>query len=88
MVFICIPLKSKKVSGNWQHVEQLLQNTVCSIQNSSDQDYQIFICCHEIPSLNVPNREKIRFLPVDYPTPANSQEQMIDKYYKKRFMMK
>ncbi|MFD1899921.1 hypothetical protein GQR36_07350 [Enterococcus termitis] len=90
MLYFTIPLRSKHASNNWQDVEKLFNNTLSSILNQTDDNYRIIVCCHDVPNLFYGNEffaDKIDFITVEYPPPENHHEQMVDKFYKKLYLM-
>lgn len=63
---IVIPLKSKKVSKNWEQVEICLQKTIKSIENQKNKNFITIIVGHEKPSfLNSESLDK-RILFIEY----------------------
>jgi hypothetical protein len=56
MLGIIIPLKSKKVSENWQITSDLLYQTILSILGQTSYEYKIIVVGHEKPEL-----------PIEYP---------------------
>lgn len=87
MLYFCIPLRSKKTSNNWSNVERLFNRTLNSILKQKDNEFKVFIACHDIPNTELQKDSRVKFIKVTYPVPQNTEEQMIDKYYKKRFLM-
>lgn len=91
MLYFAIPLRSKAASKEWADVEELFNFTLASLLNQVEDEYKVIVCCHDIPKLSKKNserKEKVEFLQVEYPTPNSLSEQMMDKYYKKAFLMK
>jgi hypothetical protein len=67
MIIFIIPLISKQVSSNWDLTTKLLQGTLDSIANQSDQNFKVIISCHEIPNVQLKqNSERLSFLQMEY----------------------
>lgn len=49
MLGIVLPLKSKRVSNNWQLVCQNLEKSIASIQNQTDSNFDFIVVGHEAP---------------------------------------
>ena len=47
---IVIPLKAKSVSREWSTVEECLFNTLVSLENQSDKNFQAIVVGHDCPS--------------------------------------
>lgn len=67
LVFI-VPVKSAKVSGNWDGFTKLFERTVKSICNQTSSKYEVIVSCHEIPQITYRN-EKIHYHQVDFDVP-------------------
>lgn len=71
MIGFVIPLKSAQVSNSWEHVSRLLNRTLQSICNQTDENFKVIVACHEYPSdrcdVSHPN---IEFIQVKFPAPA------------------
>ncbi|VWX48197.1 hypothetical protein [Novosphingobium sp. 9U] len=78
-----IPLRSAKVSSNWERVNRLLEATVGSALASRDANVRVVIACDEVPSIYQQNDPRVIFLSKAYPVPETSAHQMLDKRFKK-----
>lgn len=88
MIFFAIPLRSKYSSRNWDSVVNCFNNTLSSIYNQTSGNFKILVAGHDDPEISVFTDHRYEFFQVDYPSPLNFNEQMLDKYYKKRYLMK
>jgi glycosyltransferase involved in cell wall biosynthesis len=55
MLGFVIPLKSQRVSSDWDLVCRNLERTLKSISNQTSDEYRIIIVCNEIPALKDSN---------------------------------
>lgn len=88
MIFFVIPLRSKYSSKNWHNVNLLFNNTIKSVYNQTDPDFKILVAIHDLPDLTFKVDDRVEFLKMNYEVPKNLDQQMLDKYYKKRYLMK
>lgn len=63
---IVIPLKSKKVSENWELTSKLLEETILSIRNQSSDAYKVVVVGHEEPVLSQESKSLIDFISCDF----------------------
>ena len=82
MIYFGIPLRSKKSSNNWDRVTEFFNRTLWSVYNQTDPDFRVIVACHDIPALRHKYDERVEFISVDIPIPANKDEMMLDKGYK------
>ena len=82
--FFCIPVQSKRIGGDFDRVEAVLNRTLRSIYNQTDQDFTILIACHEIPDTDFADRENLHFLTVDYPVFRDPELTRADRNLKMR----
>jgi len=85
-VYILIPLRSALSAQNWSRVQSLLNNTLKSAINQTNNNFKVLIAVHDIPEIDetIP-KEKYDIIKVNYTEPYfNFKDQLIDKYYKKR----
>ena len=87
-MFFAIPLRSKFASKNWEVNVKLFNRTLKSVYNQIDPNFKILIAHHDEPDLFYKYDERVEFIRIDYPVPRNFDQQRLDKYYKKRFLMK
>jgi hypothetical protein len=82
MFYFAIPLISKRASRDWGQVESLLNGTLGSILNSTSQNYQILIACHDVPNTQYNNSNKIKYLQAEFPPLMGQNRPMLDKIFK------
>lgn len=68
MLTFVIPVKSKVVSGSWEHFCKLFERTLRSVTNQTCEDFEVLVVCHDIPDVPF-SHSKIRFLQADFPAP-------------------
>ncbi|MBD1849831.1 hypothetical protein [Leptolyngbya sp. ST-U4] len=67
MIIFIIPFISKQVCKDWKLAIALLQGTLNSIANQSDDRFKVIVSCHEIPEVSFKGDvEKLTFLPMNY----------------------
>ena len=71
---IIVPLKSKKISKDWDVTCDSLYNTLSSITNQTSQSFTILIVGHEKPPLLSKIFPNIQFHSVTFPPPDRSAE--------------
>ena len=70
---IAIPLKSKKISRDWQVTCASLEATIDSILAQSDSDYKVVVVGHDCPDFLVAmNQPNIKFVLATFPAPDRS----------------
>lgn len=67
LVFI-VPVKSKKVSGDWESFIKLVERTLKSICSQTDQNFRVIVSCHETPEIGYKN-DKIEFHNMEFLPP-------------------
>lgn len=82
MIYFGIPLRSKRAANDWEKVSMFFNRTLWSVYNQTDPDFRIIVACHEMPELTHQFDERVEFVQVDAPIPANKAEMMLDKGYK------
>jgi hypothetical protein len=65
MIIFLMALVSKEKSKDWDLTTQLLQGTLDSLTNQTDQNFKVLVGCHEIPSVRF-STDKIHFVRMDY----------------------
>jgi hypothetical protein len=83
-IVFAISLKSKRVSRNWERVQENLSKTLRSIFNNSDQNFRIIIAGHKKPDIAELKHERVIWLRVKFPPPINSKGFYMDKVKKRR----
>lgn len=68
MIVFIVPVKSKKVSGNWESFIKLFERSLKSICNQTSQDYKVVVSCHEIPEIEFKS-DKVNYHVVSFPVP-------------------
>jgi hypothetical protein len=67
MIVFIVPFISKQVCKDWKLATVLLQGTLDSIANQTDNRFQVVVSCHEIPEVSFKHdAEKLTFLPMSY----------------------
>lgn len=69
---IVIPLKSKRISRNWAVTTESLKNTLLSIQNQTNRNFEVVVAGHEIPEDVMSEFPDFNFVTVDFPVPDRS----------------
>ncbi len=82
--FFCIPLKSKRVGDDWVRVEQVLDRTLHSIFNQTDDNFTVFVACHDVPETSYSDRPNLRFLQLDHPVLRDPELMRADRNLKMR----
>lgn len=85
--FFVIPLRSKFSSSNWDKVEKIFNHTLQSVYNQTDSCFKILVGVHDVPKLNFMVDDRVEFIKVYYDVPRTIDQQLLDKGYKKRFLM-
>jgi len=88
MIYFAIPLRSKTTTNNWGKIQTLFNNTIRSIYSQTDPNFKIIVACHEKPEIDFEVDDRLEFIQVDFPSPTKKEEQMPDKFYKKRYIAK
>lgn len=79
MLIFCIPLRSKEVSKDWNKVTLLFNRTLESVYNQTNQNFKVFVACHQIPTLNKTYDDRVVFIEVDTKIPVTYLDMMWDK---------
>ena len=79
MLIFCIPLRSKEVSKDWNKVSLLFNRTLESVYNQTNENFKIFVACHQIPKLNKSYDDRVQFIEVDTKIPVTYLDMMWDK---------
>ncbi len=95
MLYFLIPLRSKASSKDWDKVTLDFNNTLNSVFNQNNSDFKVLVALHDIPEVFNDFGDKLELIKVDYPEPnlveyknvTRLDQQRLDKYTKKRFLM-
>ena len=82
-----IPLRSKASSSNWQNVCRLLEYTIKSTLNQTNQQFAALIAGQDEPDTDVLNNSKVTFLKVPFGEPARAEEYWKDQRRKRRLLL-
>lgn len=69
MIVFIVPVKSKKVSGNWESFIKLFERSIKSICNQTSKDFRVIVSCHEAPEIEFEN-ERVHYHKVSFPPPS------------------
>jgi len=79
MLIFCIPLRSKEVSKDWNKVTSLFNRTLESVYNQTNENFKVFVACHQIPILSRAYDERVQFIEVKTEIPVTYLDMMDDK---------
>ncbi|WP_286230700.1 hypothetical protein [Neobacillus mesonae] len=82
-IAFAISLKSKRVSRDWEKVQNNLSLTLKSILNNTDPNFIIIIAGHEKPNIEELNDKRVTWLSVTFPPPSNPRKATGDKRRKR-----
>ena len=88
MISFLIPLRSKASSNDWNITVKLFNNTLKSVFNQIESGFRVFVACHDLPELEESFDDRLQFIQVDYPPPPEIKDQLTDKFYKKRILVR
>ncbi|MGD6775880.1 glycosyltransferase family A protein [Sutcliffiella horikoshii] len=83
-IVFAISLKSKKVSRNWDVVQQQLAKTLKSILNNTEQNFRIMVAGHEKPTINELSNSKVTWISVNFPISRSNVGMSNDKMKKRK----
>lgn len=69
MITFIIPVKSKRVSGSWEHFSKLFERTIKSVSNQTSENFRIVVVCHEKPEIGF-EHPKVEYIHVDFEPPV------------------
>lgn len=72
MITFIVPIKSERVSSNWLEFCSLVDKTLRSICNQTDQNFKLIAVCHEIPKINFEHKN-IHYVQVDFDPPVRQE---------------
>lgn len=70
MLAFIVPVKSKVVTSDWSYFSCLVNRSINSICNQSNQNFKVIVACHEIPKTDFDNDARVKFLQVDFEPPV------------------
>lgn len=82
MVCFTIALRSKESTNHWDKVLCDFNNTLCSIFNQTSDEFRVYVGCNEIPKLDKPFDERLRFITANLPVPKTWEECCRDRSWK------
>lgn len=82
MVCFTIALRSKESTKHWEKVRYDFNNTLHSIFNQTCDEFRVYVGCNEIPELDAPFDERLRFVTADLPVPQTWEECCRDRSWK------
>ncbi|HEY9802616.1 MAG TPA: glycosyltransferase family A protein [Leptolyngbyaceae cyanobacterium] len=68
MIVFVIPLKSQKVSQDWEKVCQLFERCLQSICRQTDPNFRVIVVCHEKPNIQF-THPHVHYVEADFPIP-------------------
>lgn len=72
MICFLVPVKSKKLSSDWEKFSKLVDRSLKSINGQKDKNFQIVVACHEFPE-NRLEHPQVHYVKVDFPPPTLTQ---------------
>jgi hypothetical protein len=85
-IYYCLPLKSRAVAKDWNHVCRLLEDTLAAIFASDIDDIKVLIACHDVPVTRFSGDSRLEYLPIGHTVPVSVAEQTNDKQIKLRML--
>ena len=83
MLGIVTCLRARALAQNWDLHVWLLQRTLKSMLAQTNNEFRVFVSCHDIPDLPETAHPKVHFLPLDIPLPQRNLDDMcVDKVLK------
>lgn len=73
MLAFIVPVKSKKVTADWELFSQLVERTLRSLTNQTSDEYLVIVVCHERPALHF-EHPKVIFHSVEFDPPIINSE--------------
>ena len=84
MIAFIIAFRHPDSTKNYGHVVQLLNATLHSLANQTNENYRVYIGCNVAPPLDI-NNPNVRFCIIDCPVPSSRKEVLFDKGVKRAF---
>lgn len=69
MICFLVPIKSKKISSDWQKFSRLVDRGLKSINGQKNRNFQVVVACHELPD-NKFKHPQIHYIEVDFSPPT------------------
>ena len=73
MICFLVPVKSEKLSSDWDKFSELVNRSLKSINGQKDKDFQIVVACHELPTKKF-EHPQIHYIQVDFDIPKLTTE--------------
>ena len=73
MICFLVPVKSEKLSSDWAKFSELVNRSLKSINGQKDEDFQIVVACHELPT-NKFEHPRVHYIEVDFGVPELTNE--------------
>jgi hypothetical protein len=73
MICFLVPVKSEKLSSDWDKFSELVNRSLKSINGQKDQDFQIVVACHELPTKKF-EHPRVHYIQVDFDIPKLTNE--------------
>lgn len=86
--FFSIPLQGKKSDEQWNMVSSLLQRTLKSIFNQTDDKFTVMIAGHDRPSIAEIDDHRVKWLQAQYNKDNEGHKGPQDKHRKRRLTLK
>lgn len=68
MIAFLIPVKSKQLSSDWVSFSKLVERTLGSVCQQTNDEFRVIVVCHEMPETNF-FHENLEFITVDFEPP-------------------
>ena len=82
MIAFIIAFRHPNSTKNYGHVVELLNATLRSLANQTNENYRVYIGCNVAPVLNI-DTSKVRICTIDCPIPSSRKEVLLDKGVKR-----
>lgn len=82
MICFVIALRSKESTTNWDNIINHFVNTLDSIFNQTNPEFQVFVGCNEIPDLQKKYDDRLHFVCANLPIPKTWEEKCRDRSWK------
>ena len=68
---VVIPLKAKQVSKDWAETQKRLQATIRSLIRQTYQEFHVYLACHDVPELEMPDGSMITYISAKFEPPMS-----------------